>query len=271
MEEQQEEAPPPPMTPMDTDEEGSAYRCASVSSVAMLFVLPLPAFAFARGRSDAAALRPRIVGRAGRLSPVVRRRRIRRILLNVAIALSLVLCTATVGLWIRSYHRCDAVGVARAGGRGGWAEARRGEIHVLSVRPWPDDVRFSWTTHPEDQAAGMPRFVSFFYGRYPERSVMGLARVRQGPGHVQMSEIRTWSPVHVTRAIVPCRSLALVAGLPGVLALVFRCVSGRRWRRGRDHRCAAGLCPACGYDLRATPDRCPECGTAAAAGVSGPP
>jgi hypothetical protein len=58
---------------------------------------------------------------------------------------------------------------------------------------------------------------------------------------------------------VPFWCLAIAFALPPA-AWAFRHCRGRRRKR-------LGLCPACAYDLRATPGRCPECGNAVAVRV----
>jgi hypothetical protein len=46
-----------------------------------------------------------------------------------------------------------------------------------------------------------------------------------------------------------------------VLATAFPALMWFRRRRAKIHRRLSGLCDNCGYDLRASKDRCPECGT----------
>jgi hypothetical protein len=159
-----------------------------------------------------------------------RRRRLPRILLNAATAVSLVLCAATVALWVRSYFVADIVE------RGTWERADELRLTRGAVV-----VAFQTSGHPHP----------------------GLRHLRDAPGTVantaaEMGDSPGWrlcgfeySP-DVNLIAFPIWPLAVATSL----LPLGRATRGRRTER------AADACPACGYDLRATPARCPECGAA---------
>jgi hypothetical protein len=199
-------------------------------------------------------------------------RRALGIVLNVATALSLLLCAATVVLWVRSYRWVDVVtyrteptappecrqyevAAGSVAGRLGF-QLTRVEYRVLDGYGAGVDVRqrslarFYWDRSErargdveDDPPVGAPG----------ARGVLGFtadARVREA----WVGNGITWRD---RRLVLPywC-PLVLAAAVPTAALL------RRRLRRRRSRR---GLCPACGYDLRATPERCPECGAAPAA------
>jgi hypothetical protein len=199
-------------------------------------------------------LRKRPARGPGRDRPHVLRRK----LFNVAAAVSLLLCLATVALWVRSHWRSDSLHYSSAldanlaqtqdafvSEHGSLAYVRARDEH----RSPPPRLTFvpgwSFLSDPadvyDDPRIGMRRggreYLGFGY------SARGSTSPRTGP----------WQRRHsYQKGIVPHWAMALVlAVMPGRWLLL-------RWRR---RGLAPGACAACGYDLRATRDRCPECGT----------
>jgi hypothetical protein len=204
-------------------------------------------------------------------------RRLLRILLNAATALSFILFLAAAALWVRTYQVADEVTVAWATQHGersdhfttvqlltarGRARVCVGELELVGrTRSTfvPPAFRHR-PARPEDLNPFNDRpWTRLGFDRYWTRTFEGV-----DGGLPSLTSYRT--PVTATRglsqevALAPLWSLAVVAAAGPAVRLAR---AGRRWRRRRrEHRRAAeGRCPACGYDLQASPDRCPECGT----------
>ena len=146
----------------------------------------------------------------------------KRSIFNGLTVLSLVLCVATAGLWVRTYAgpQIDfftVISVSRSYGVG----TERGRVigFLQQERPSyraddPDDVQL--------RRAGF---------RYLRISSNGLRR---------------WN------LVLPLWLLTSSAAASPCYWWVRRLAARRKvW---------LGFCPVCSYDLRATPDRCPECG-----------
>ncbi len=189
---------------------------------------------------------------------------------NIFAAVSVVLCLATVVLWVRSYfvqdhfYRWDDF---RADGS--WTDwvqdsVQIGKGGVGFNRIVQGDLGLSAQKRREGvlktfaRRGGIPPFHRNRPAAYPDfnfrandEAVLGF---KFGRFAVSRPGIRGWG----IQVIVPLWALAVPLALPGGLWAWHR----RRLRRQR----RAGLCLNCGYDLRATPDRCPECGTPVPAG-----
>ena len=166
----------------------------------------------------------------------------RRRLLNLLTALSLLLCVAVVALWVRSgpMMRLDSVG--RGWESCDFSAISAGRRLCVMVGYWKGRSQtYPWEWRSEGQTRG-------FEPAYPPaRTLLGLGWrtrywPRRDPPLVTMTNIAV---------VIPYWQIALIgAALP----------TGRMVSWARRRRYAPGRCPACGYDLRATPDRCPECG-----------
>src|SRR5258706_3035630 len=170
-------------------------------------------------------------------------KRLRRIIFNVLTALSLLLCVATAGLWVRSYTTQDTVyrdnntyGIRRI------LSATEGHLMIARIniverfrlgRTVRREAKWSYESVPPggefvfDTPITDARFAGFSYRR----------------GELE----QYWDCCVV---VVPFWAITLaLAMLPAIRLRKLR----RRW--------SPGCCPTCSYDLRATPDRSPECGT----------
>jgi hypothetical protein len=155
---------------------------------------------------------------------------VKRRVFNLLAAMSLVLCVATVVMWVRSHWRTDLFVWGRT----------NGYSQVISMS---GTVRFSNVF----DAGYRSGWYHTAYRSDPARTPGFILLHRKGGGVV-----RAWDEWTVAFPwSVAC--LAFVTA-PAVWLLWFR------HTRIRD---VPGRCRNCGYDLRATPDRCPECGTAA--------
>ena len=186
----------------------------------------------------------------------------RRLFASVS-ALSLILCLAAVGLWVRSYWRSETIRridelVLTRPKTSINADDPNGAGAVIS-HGW---IAFWWSTfdpHEEGlvvQRSRWQRSSSSSKLKMPleRRSLLELPGLRfdreTGPsyGGTRMT---------VVRLVAQIWMLAIPFALLPAAWILHR-------GRTRDQR-RTGHCQACGYDLRASPGRCPECGRVAGA------
>jgi hypothetical protein len=179
-------------------------------------------------------------------------RRIPRHLFTIVSALSLLLCVAACGLWVRSYWRIDVVrlpdGSDQLKNTHGLLEIDHSSIRrwtgtqyeSLPESEWSAWAVWSWKSDGQDGpfSARIYHFAGFAHMWWTQQS--GFAD--------------RWRFTVIT---IPWWFLCVSsAALPAWQFL------NRSRRRRRQWRIAHNLCANCGYDIRATPERCPECGTA---------
>jgi hypothetical protein len=150
---------------------------------------------------------------------------LRRRLFTCLTILSLLLCLATVGLWVRSYWAADFAG--RYNGRG----------RIFALVSTMGSIEISATP------SGNGSFAGVYYGRDKADRWGSVASTMRFGAH--FGPIESW-------VLFPHWFAGLLFAVLPTLRL--RAILRTR----RENR--IGLCQHCGYDLRATPDRCPECG-----------
>jgi hypothetical protein len=183
-------------------------------------------------------------------------KRIVRILLHGAAAVSLLLFIGAVALWMMSYR--SEYDLYRTVDRGRQQiGVSRGEVYLLSA--WQGDDSASARYGPSEWKLGEGPASDEFYAEVArhspnERPVAGFFFGRSEANGLRQTEL-----------LIPIWLLAALLALLPVLDLM-----RYRKRRREALRRKMGRCRRCGYDLRATPERCPECGAVPTAKPSRP-
>ncbi|HEY2587264.1 MAG TPA: hypothetical protein VGI81_16075 [Tepidisphaeraceae bacterium] len=169
----------------------------------------------------------------------------------VASGLSLLLCAATVALWIRGFRTVDEVETGDLGlvlGNGNiaieWEKMdRRGPIRL---RHYP--AAYSEAVERLSPRAELVYVRSAgYHGFFADTFTVPLFGLSAGPD-------ADFGSVIEHRVMCPAWSAVAVFVLLPAVWLIVRL-------RSRLRRPSPGVCATCGYDLRASKDRCPECGT----------
>jgi hypothetical protein len=167
----------------------------------------------------------------------------KRRLLNLLTALSLVVCVAAGAVWVRSHWAGDYLSWGDKRGLTGVITGR-GDVMIYRESVVVDGVEmgdWAWgrkweSREPSDLGKMRPAYTRPHFDRFGFRYETG----QRG------QEVRN------VGVYVPVWPLALASSVLPAAWL---------WRRGiRARRLVRGKCPSCGYDLRASNDRCPECG-----------
>ena len=193
----------------------------------------------------------------------------KRRLLNLVTALSLLLSVVVAAWWVRSYFVTDRFFHSWFAARGPWTDWVQDELQVgrggVGVgRIVQSEITPDYQRRMEAlllKVGGRPFFHEGLAPTYPNLKTTG----KQPTLGFKYDAFENLIPTNTPRSawgkevVVPLWALfPWIAALPGW--------RGWRWWRRR-RRYAAGLCQCCGYDLRASPDRCPECGAAPAAAL----
>ena len=171
-------------------------------------------------------------------------KRLGRIIFNSLTVLSLVLCVAMAGLWVRSYWRWDLTW---------WGYNRHRPFYVLWA--YRGQVRAGEGIFTIEYQFKPPLVGASDWGHLSDNSIPGLSPLPHqfmGMGWGRSAEM-PWEPVTPAVGVPMWISVVVLGVLPAV-----RFYRGLRNRR----RAAGGQCVECGYDLRASSGRCPECGVA---------
>jgi hypothetical protein len=202
----------------------------------------------------------------GTMPPAVKRR-----IVTLAAAASLLLCVGTVAQWVRSYWIADELSWQRL-----W--------YNRVLRPYPYNPlydKFSWSCISALSECGGLCFT--FESVSADGKGVGVGRGDMKPGWHLANE-RSWRYPYMrsdgTKAQMSVsgwgfqcrishdshddfntrrRVFVVPHGLVAVITLIVPLIWARRYLRTR-RRELTRACERCGYDLRATPERCPECG-----------
>jgi hypothetical protein len=190
--------------------------------------------------------------------------RLGRIIYNVAMALSLLLCLACAGVWVRSGWVCDNFRLVD------WP-ADLSSFRESTVRCSCGGLQFTssrykgyvegngdspFFEHVSQAASEYPRFPT---GYLPGRPIE--SRIQAALGFELVRDAK-WRSGMDFQTSIAAGSLTLPLYFPTLLFALLPAHYVLRVRRRRRiaGRLARGCCPACGYDLRASAGRCPECG-----------
>jgi hypothetical protein len=171
-------------------------------------------------------------------------RRVGRHVFAILAVLSLLLCLATLALWVRSYWRYE--GLYYAPERTWLAAIESGEGIVGLFK----------TSEDSDEPPGK----GWEFRYLTDRNSTTYLAFRKGGGG--SSTVLGFGSMSMTFGIsVKVRGLLAPHWFFAMLFAILPAFQLRAilhlHKRSRE-----GLCPRCGYDLRATPERCPECGRA---------
>jgi hypothetical protein len=186
---------------------------------------------------------------------------VKRWLSTVAAAMSLLLCTMALALWVRSSIVCDRLHVPLDDP----TRPVLAPTSLLTRRGWPMGTpAYLYPSFDVESAEGSICFAKLFLldsrgtnpwsgGTWDQRDIPSLPLLCPGRFGFGLGI----QGATLSKAVrIPYWAI-VVAGAPLPIIWAQRSLRARRER-------TAGLCRVCGYDLRATPERCPECGTEAA-------
>lgn len=203
----------------------------------------------------------------------------KRRLFTILSALSLLLCVAVAGLWVRSYSRVHVVSVRR----GEWPRPDVRHSRGLGLRMVQGRWLLFWGGQDFDLGHGARVFAKWdaraaaayraehpagvrwdhfaFDVPAPPDSALLAGPGRHGFAHSHHTR-RTPGRTDISNYVMgPAWATAMVLLAPPLCRAAFLY---RRRRRGR-----LGLCPRCGYDLTANVSgTCPECGAFVAKGTA---
>jgi hypothetical protein len=172
--------------------------------------------------------------------------RVKRRVFTTLAAISLLLCVATVVMWVRSYFRMEGMNVGNFRGIVSLAyNYGRLQLNITSTGYSPAEINC---------------FSNRISGCWPTPTTraehLGFVHrmISEDRPELQLDTV-TASGLVLRRKMVT--HICFLPLWPLVLALFIASALFSRY----SHRTRVrGICGACGYDLRATPDRCPECG-----------
>jgi hypothetical protein len=172
----------------------------------------------------------------------------RRKLLNIAAALSLVLYMALVAVWVLSYWYQSGIGLYVPAASGTlFLVANDGRL-ILKADTFPSPPGGGVQFHLNGASAADPNLDSaagWVENGYYAYEGLGFGIAYPAGTAANAARLRRYV------AIAPFWFVAVAFALPLASAV----------RAMRRRRSTPDCCSSCGYDLRATRERCPECGT----------
>jgi hypothetical protein len=172
--------------------------------------------------------------------------KVKRRVVNVLAAMSLLLCLATIALWVRSYRHVDSVVYT-------WnPQANYPDARVFALSSGSEGIEFETMLSGIDFDPDLQAMT--IKSSAPATNIYFASSTYFDDHRYFFGWFAYAPPIHGAWAVV-CPTAAFTA-LFALLPIAW--VTTRLAARRRLH---SGQCPTCGYDLRATPERCPECGT----------